>query len=49
MDPIDNIRQTRDLAQRAIAFLDGHELAADPRSYTLAYLYYAGTHPEVRT
>ncbi len=49
MDPIDNIKQTRDLAQRAIAFLDGHELAADPRSYTLAYLYYAGTHPEVRT
>ncbi len=49
MDPIDNIRQTREFAQRAIAFLDGHDLAPDPRSYTLAYLYHAGTHPEVRT
>lgn len=49
MDQFDNIAHSRDLARLALAFLDEHDIGADPRSFTLAYVYFAGTHPQVKT
>lgn len=45
----DAMDQSRDIAHRALAFLDEHDIAAEPRSFTLAYVFHAGTHPLVRT
>ncbi|MFM2129991.1 MAG: hypothetical protein RL477_1537 [Pseudomonadota bacterium] len=48
MDQSDTIAQSRELARMALSFLDEHAIAAEPRAFTLAYVYYAGTHPQVK-
>lgn len=49
LDQSETLEQSRELASLALAFLDEHGMPTDPRSFTLAYVYYAGTHPEVKT
>ncbi len=49
VDHADTIAQSRELAHLALEFLDKHEITTDPRSFTLAYVYFASTHPAVKT
>jgi len=41
--------KVRELSRLALAFLEGQNIPADPRAYTLAYTYHAGTHPQIKT
>lgn len=40
--------EPRDFARLAIEFLESHGISADPRTFTLGYTYFAGTHPAVK-
>ncbi len=51
-EPVDHdvaIAQSRDLARRALEFLDANDIATEPHAFTLAYVYHAGSHPQVRS
>lgn len=49
MDQAESIAHSREIARLALTFLENHDISTDPRSFTLAYVYYAGTHPQVKT
>ena len=49
MDSSDNMDQSREIARLAMGFLDAHGITTDPRSFTLGYVYFAGTHPGVKS
>ncbi len=47
MNGTQTVDKFRELSGLALAFLDAHNIPAEPRAYTLAYTYHAGTHPEI--
>jgi diguanylate cyclase len=40
--------KVRELSGLALAFLTAHGISAEPRAYTLAYIYHADTHPKIK-
>lgn len=48
MNGTQTLDKVREFSGLALAFLDAHNIPAEPRAYTLAYIYHAGTHPKIK-
>jgi diguanylate cyclase len=49
VEKMETAEKVRELSRCALAFLAEHGIPAEPRAYTLAYAYQAGTHPNIKT